>query len=327
MTILTLQQRFNNSTIGQETLKEITEIAKQTNKTFDWSKRTNLKPTDMFPVSSIFIDDETQRPPFQSARVRKLKHIAKEPCPFHFKRVVLAKRTDSNGKPYHVVVEGQGRVLVAHALGESLVPVDIYDFNNSISDEVDFFMKQNNNVHTVTGWNKHHVLLSCPTDKLYGQACDIERVITSCNLNYDPQITTAIYDAQSCHTAIKDCILAFEPTNRKADIGTVKAGDRCCDVPIKIVELMKKYGGIGKIKLNANLFYPFTEFVVQRGGKKQDYDKAISELDQHLNNLKNKLLNKPIPQNIDIDTIVEQIGLVGLANSQRKKVWKTIKKW
>lgn len=325
-TLITLQQRFNNSTIGQQTLKDLQKIALQTNKNFDWSRR-NLKPNDMFLLNNIMIDNNGQRVPFDKARITKLKNIAKDPCPFHFKRIILSKRTDDKGNPYYVVVEGQGRVLVAYAMGETQVPVDIYDFNNSISDEVEFFTKQNNNVHAVSGWNKHHVILSCPTDKNYGQAQDIERIVDTCDLNYDPQITSALYDVQSCWTAIKDCMLEFEPTNKKGDLPPSKAGSRSCDIPIRIIEVMKKYGGNGKIKFNANLFYPFTEFVVQRSGTKRNYDKAISELDQHLANLESTLANLPIPQNINLETIVDQIGLKSKANAERKHVWRTIKKW
>ena len=47
----------------------------------------------------------------------------------------------------------------------------------------------------------------------------------------------------------------------------------------------------------------------------------------HLSNLQTKLVNKPIPEMIDIDIIFDQIGLTGESNKTRNTVWKAIKKW
>ena len=320
MTVITLKQRFNNSLVGKQTLQQIKNIQKKHNSSFDWSGRQQLNHTDMVSLKNVLIDEKTQRPPFEKARVRKLISIAKKPCPFHFKRIILSQREDGD----LVCVEGQGRCLVAYAMGVLQVPCEIYQFP-SIAEEVAFFTKQSQNVHSVTGWNKHHVVLNNTLDAKYNQAYDLEKVVTNCGLFYDPSQPNGV-DATSSYHGIRDSMLRFEPTSKKASgIPTSKAGQRTCEVTIGITKLMIKYGGNKKLK--GNLFYPFSEFVLQRGGKNHKFDKALKELDMHLSNLQTKLVNKPIPEMIDIDIIFDQIGLTGESNKTRNTVWKAIKKW
>ena len=320
MAIITLQQRFNSSQVGQNTLKEIQQMQKKHNSSFNWSTRPRLTHNCMVSLQNVLIDDETQRPPFEKARVRKLINIARNPCPFQFKRPILSKRP--NGQL--VVVEGQGRCLVAHAMGTPQVPCDIYVFK-SIADEVEFFTKQNANVHSVTGWNKHHVVMVNHLDPKHNQAVDIEKIVTNCGLYYDPSQPMGI-DATTSYTGIKDCMTRFEPTSNKNNgIPVVKAGQRACIETIAIINLMIKYGGGQKLK--GDLFYPFSEFVYQRGGKRYNFARAIQELDTHLSNLETKLANKPIPETININAIFQQIGLSGKSNKMRASVWKQIRKW
>ena len=320
MTIITLQQRFNSSQVGQNTLKEIQQIQKKHNSSFNWARRKQLTHNCMIPLQNILIDDKTQRTPFETPRIRKLINIAKNPCPFHFKRAILSQRL--NGQL--VVAEGQARCLVAYAIGTSRVPCDIYQFN-SVADEVAFFTKQNANVHSVTGWNKHHVIVFNSKDPKHNQAKDIETIVTNCGLYYDPSQPMGI-DATSSYTGIKDCMTRFEPTSNKNNgIPVAKAGQRACIETIAITNLMIKYGGGQKLK--GDLFYPFSEFVYQRGGKRCNFARAIQELDTHLSNLQTKLANKPIPETININAIFQQIGLSGKSNKMRASVWKQIRKW
>ena len=320
MTIYTLQQRFNSSLVGKSTLEGIQQIQEKHNSSFNWSTRPQLTHNDMVSLQNILIDDETQRPPFETARRRKLINIAKNPCPFQFKRVILSQRP--NGQL--VVAEGQGRCLVAYAMGTTRVPCDVYVFN-SIADEVAFFTKQNANVQSVSGWNKHHVVIHNHQDPKHNQAIDIEKIVANCGIFYDPSQPIGI-DATTSYTGIKDCMTRFEPTSNKNNgIPTAKAGQRACIETMAITNLMIKYGGGQKLK--GDLFYPFSEFVYQRGGKNRNFARAIQELDTHLSNLQTKLANKPIPETININAIFQQIGLSGKSNKMRATVWKQIRKW
>jgi len=321
MAILTIQQRFNNSKLGKQTLKDLQDIKqKQQHPPIDWKTTRNLDSKDLMPLANIMIDDEGQRPPFENARVNKLKRMAKDPCPYLFKRVILSEREDGT----LVVVEGQGRCLVAYALGMTQVPYDLYIFD-SLQDEKDFFKQQNANVHSISGWNKHWITLNNVTDKHHGQANDMEKIVNACNLYYDPSSPIGT-DATSCFTGIKDCMLKFEPTSKKYHwLPIAKAGHRNCDVTIGIINLMIKYGNGEKLK--GDLFYPFAEFVWQSKGTKNDFTKALKKLDKKLASLENTLSNLPVPRKIGIQEIFDSVRLTGKSNKARLSVWKEIKKW
>lgn len=270
MTILTIQQRFNQSSQGQSVLKELQSQHQKSGTSFNWvSNRPNLcTKTDLVPISSLHIDTDTQRDPFDSARVKKLKRIVANPCSRHFKRIIVSNRTWEKGSQQYVVVEGQGRVLSAFAMGETSVPYDLYTFANK-REEAEFFLEQGKDVHTIKDWEKHSVILGLPHNKNYTQALDVERAITNTSVEYEPQKIVDI-DGSRAYAGIRDSILDSEPATTKKP-----AGKRNCNVTTAIINLLIKYcKAQGEtLVLRSDLFYPMTEFVLnytkpQQGLKK-----------------------------------------------------------
>jgi len=95
MAILTIRQRFQQSQKGKDALKKLKTQHKRSGASFNWTKsrpKLDVK-SDLIPISSLHIDEDTQRDPFSAARIQKLKRIVSKPCAKQFKRIIVSTRT------------------------------------------------------------------------------------------------------------------------------------------------------------------------------------------------------------------------------------------
>ena len=313
MTIFTIKQRFSNSVVSTNCLNELKKQKSKSQASFDWTKRINIQQNDYVSISNLYIDDETQRDPFDPARVVKLKQMVSKPCSIKFGRVVIAQRPYENDNRWFVV-DGQGRTLAAYAMGENEILCDKVRFNSK-QDETAYFLSQGKGKHAIKDWEKHSVVLNLPKDKNYTTALDIQRVISTTNLEYKAEKISDL-DASDAYSGIRDSI-------RHSD--NSKPGSRKSEITIGIINLMKKYGGsynsTSPLKLRSDLFYPLTEFVLKTAPK-SPIKTRLAKLEQKLINKKNQL------SCIDLDTIALHLDLGAAKNVKDKRAtWKKIKTW
>lgn len=315
MTILTIKQRYEQSDKGKEVLKILQTQHKKSGTQFNWIKsRPSLcLKEDLIPISQLHIDTDTQRDPFSASRVDKLKRIVAKPCPKKYKRVIVSNRAWEKGSQYFIV-EGQGRVLAAYAMGESSVPYDLYRFENK-HEEAQFFLEQGHDVHTIKDWEKHSVILGLPHNKWYTQAKDIEKVVLKTLIEYEPQKINKV-DCSKAFSGIRDSMTRCEPSSQKK-----KAGQRNCEITIAITNLMIKYCHVPTetLVLRSDLYYPFTEFVLSYSKTKV----GIQKLEEKIKSLKNTNGG-----NLTLDDMAIACSLNICKNQADKRArYKNIKKW
>lgn len=317
MSILTIKERFLQSPKGKQALKMLKKQHKKSGTSFKWKKnRPNLDvKTDLISISSLHIDEDTQRDPFDSARISRLMRIVSQPCARQFKRVIVSNRTWQEGSQQYVVVEGQGRVLAAYAMSEAAVPHDMYTFDSK-REEAEFFLNQGKDVSSIKNWEKQHVMLGIPQHRLYNRALDIERVVSSTDIEYEPQKIKRV-DCSKAYAGIRDSLLRAEPAANKK----VKVGQRNCKVTIDIIDLMIKHCAKADqiLTLRGDLFYPFTEFVLSYTKPKV----GIQKLEAKINKLKEENGGK-----LSLDDMANACSLNICKNMlDKRKRYQLIKKW
>ena len=273
MAIHTIQNRFQYTKTSKKAFKE---LQKQANKGghWDWSLRASLKDSDYIEIDQLNLDDEIQRDCFAPERVKKLKKIVATPDTRRFKRIQVARRAYQDDNRL-MIVDGQGRVLAAFVCGQPRVPYDEIVFNSK-QEEAKYFLAQGKDVHTITGWEKHAVILNTPDAKLHTQSVDVEKVIRAAGLEYRPQFIEK-YDCSKAFTGIKDSIVSSD---------NASAGNRKAPLTVGIIKLMKKYANksSGVLTLRSDLFYPFTEFCM---GYKNPTKTGLQKLEKKIISLKN----------------------------------------
>lgn len=267
MSIITIKQRTTQSGIARKCFKELTELASKITIEPEeelWKKVPSLKPENFIDLDNLRINTGIQRDPFSSARLKILKKAMKEFDARQFGRVIVAKKQHL-GKDVYTVVEGQGRVLLALAMGLTRVPYEEVLVKSS-EDEATLFVKQSDLTHTVTKWDKHHAILECPNNHLHKQALDIDAFINSLHsAEYEPQkLDGADVDVSGCYAAIKAMILRENRDNDKA------AGERDIEKSTGVFQcLVDIFGNDDEtLAMRADVLYPCMEYVLsyQRNG-------------------------------------------------------------
>lgn len=316
MTILTIKERFNQSSQGKKALKELQQQHKKSGTSFNWTKdRPNLDiKSDLISIDSLHIDTDTQRDPFDSARIKKLKRIVANPDPRHFKRIIVSNREWENGSQNNVVVEGQGRVLSAYAMGEKAVPYDLYTFASK-REEAEFFLSQGKDVHTIKDWEKHGVILGLPHNSRYTQALDLQRVVDNTSVEYEPQKIVDV-DGSRAYAGIRDSILRSEPAK-----GKTKAGQRTGKTTIEIINILVRHCKVKgeTLVLRSDLFYPMTEFVLSYTKP----SKGLKKLEEKIISLKQSNGGQVT---LDDMAIACRLGMCKNANDKKAR-YKDIKGW
>lgn len=272
MTIHTIQTMLNNSTKTKSILQDLQNQASKGGQ-WDWSLRPNLNDKDFVFIDQLYIDDDTQRDFAATARIIKLKKIIAKPDTRRFKRILVAQRAYNNDSRYFIV-DGMGRALAAFVSGQKKIPHDVIVFN-SLQDEVQYFLEQGKDVHQITGWEKHHVILNTPDATRHTQSLDIERVVRTVGIEYRPQQIKNL-DCSKAFSGIKDSII-------RSDNG--KAGTRKALVTTGIIKLMMKHATKvdGVLTFRSDLFYPFTEFCM---GYKNPTKTGLQKLEKKIVSLK-----------------------------------------
>ena len=309
MTIHTIQTMLNNSTKTKSILQDLQNQASKGGQ-WDWSLRPNLNDKDFIFIDQLYIDDDTQRDFAATARITKLKKIIAKPDTRRFKRVMVTQRTYDNDSRWFIV-DGMGRTIAAFASGQKKVPVEVVSFNSK-QEEVNYFVDQLKDVHQITGWEKHHVILSTPDAPRHTQALDIERVVRTAGIEYRPQLVKDL-DCSKAFSGIKDSII-------RSDNG--KAGSRKALVTTGIIKLMMKHATKvdGVLTFRSDLFYPLTEFCMGKNGPKKG---GLQKLENKIVSLKNKNGGS-----LTLDDMAFNIRL-GIAKNQADKrdCAKQIKYW
>jgi len=304
MTIFTIKNRFSNSVVSIDCFNELKKQHSKSQASFDWAKRINPQQSDYVNISTLHIDEETQRDPFDPARVVKLKQMVSNPCSIKFGRVVIAQRQYENDNRWFII-DGQGRTLAAYAMGENEILCDKVKFNSK-QDETTYFLSQGKGKHAIKDWERHSVVLNLPQDKGYTTAVDVQRVIDTTALEYKAEKISDL-DASDAYSGIRDSI---------RHSNTSKAGSRQSEITIGVINLMKKFGGsynsTSPLKLRSDLFYPLTEFVL-RTAPKSPIKTRLAKLEQKLINKQNQLTC------IDLDTIASHLDLGAAKNVKDKK--------
>lgn len=309
MTIHTIHSRFQFTKTSRNALKELQKQA-QKGGHWDWSLRPTLKDDDYIEIDQLFIDDEIQRDPFDSARLTKLKKMIASPDTRRFKRVQVVRR-EYLGDKRLMLVDGQGRVLAAYVCGQTRVPYDVIVFNSK-QDEAQYFLSQGKDMHSITGWERHSVILNIPEARLHTQSVDVENVINATKIDYKPQ-QIKNYDCSKAFSGIKDSIVNSDKAS---------AGKRKGLVTIGIINLMKKHatkvGGV--LTFRSDLFYPFTEFCMSY---KSPLRTGLKKLEERIISLKNKNGGS-----LTLDDMAHGMSL-GIAKNQNDKraCASKIKKW
>jgi hypothetical protein len=315
MPILTLNERFNQTAKAKQDFKRLKKQHSRVSASFNWQKH---RPTldmsrDMIPLGKLSIDTDTQRDPFLSSRVTKLEKIVKNPCAKQFKRVIISDRKWENNNPNYVIVEGQGRALTAHAMGETSIPCDIYSFDNK-KEEAEFFLKQGKDVHTIKDWEKHSVILNVLSSTLHNQALDLERVVKKAGIEYEPQKIKLI-DCSRAYSGIRDAVL-------RSNIGKKnKAGSRDISTTVSIINLMVKYCAQKDepLVLRSDLFYPMSEFVLSYRKEKT----GLAKLEEKIISLQKKFGG-----HLTLDHMAISCNLNICKNmNDKRRTYKNIKKW
>ena len=310
MTIHTIQTMLNNSTKTKNILQDLQNQASKGGQ-WDWSLRPNLdEDKDFIFICELRHDDDTQRDFASAPRIVKIKKIIAKPDTRRFKRILVAQRAYNDDSRYFIV-DGMGRAIAAFASGQKKVPHDVIVFN-SLQDEVQYFLEQGKDVHKITGWEKHHVILSTPDAPRHTQSLDIERVVRTAGIEYRPQQIKDL-DCSKAFSGIKDSII-------RSDNG--KAGSRKALVTTGIIKLMMKHATKvdGVLTFRSDLFYPFTEFCMGKNGPKKG---GLQKLEKKIVSLKNKNGGS-----ITLDDMAIGMSL-GIAKNQtdKRKCSSRIKYW
>ena len=314
MTILTIEQRFNQSSKSKEALKKLKNQHSRSCASFNWKQhRPNLDlDRDMILISKLFIDTQTQRDPFQDSRLPKMKQIVQDPCAKQFKRIIVSNRKWNTASQY-VVVEGQGRVLSAYAMGEKSIPYDLYEFTNK-TEEAEFFLKQGKDIHTIKDYEKHAVILGIPTYPRHKLALDLERVVSSTIIEYEPQKIQSV-DCSRAYSGIKESVQKSKIAKKG------KSGNRDVTTAISIVNLMIKYCAKEDsiLVLRSDLFYPMTAFVTSY----RKEETGIIKLEEKIQSLE-----ATNGRRLTLDNLAVACSLNICKNmNDKKQRYKNIKKW
>jgi len=326
MAILSIKERFQQTKKGKSALTKLKQQHKKSGSSIDWTKnRPGLDLTkDLIPISSLHIDESTQRSPFSDRRLKKLLKIVSNPCSRKFKRIIVSNRKYMKGSQQFTVVNGQGRVLAAYAMGETAVPYDLYTFNSKW-EEANFFLDQGKNVDSIKLWEKHSVTLNVPDARGYTQSLDLEKIISATEIEYDPEKINKV-DASGCYAGIRDSMTRSERNDKDKELNgqktKVAAGTRTGAVPIGIIKLLIKYCSKPNetLVLYSSLFYPMTEYVL--GFKKNTV--GLRKLEERIESLKKKNNG-----NIEQDDLIDTLGLRIYKNMKDKRQTssKIPKKW
>ena len=314
MTILTIEQRFNQSSKSKNTLKQLQKQHSKSLSSFKWKQH---RPTldlihDMIAIKDLYIDTKTQRDPFSESRVPKLKQIVQSPCAKQFKRIIVSNRKWKTNSQY-VVVEGQGRVLSAYAMGETSVPYDLYEFASE-REEASFFLRQGKDIQTIRNYEKHAVILNIPDHKTHKLALDLERVVSNTIIEYEPQKIDLV-DCSNAYSGIKEAVQKSKIAKKG------KPGSRDVTVAISIINLMIKYCKVpnSTLILRSDLFYPMIAFVASY--KKEPT--GITKLEEKI-----KSLQATHGKRLTIDDLAIACSLNICKNpADKRSRYKSIKKW
>jgi len=267
MSIITIKQRTNQSAIAKKFFKEMTELASKISIKPEeelWGNVLSLKPSDFIELDNLRIDTTIQRDPFSKPRVKMLKKTMKNFDARQFGRIIIVKKQQL-GKDVYTVVEGQGRVLVAHAMGLTQVPYEEVHVD-SLEDEATLFARQSDLTNNLTNWEKHRAILGMPTSRLHKQALDINEFINGLDsVEYEPQkLDDASVDVSGCYAAIKAMILRENQDNDKP------AGERSIEKSTGVFQcLVDIFGNDDQtLVMRADVLYPCMEYVLsyQRNG-------------------------------------------------------------